>query len=188
MKHVRLIAVSLSLCACAGLGKLALSHAESRSGAPAGNSLEPLAAANVAKVEAAQAVEWVYDVDFETKLSAGHEAPQTLVGSMTWTMSAVANAAGKREILCRSSAVSSNPSGNGQDRPALEARSKHSATVLLAMEQLVAMALLLSFDAHLSLRISLILRIGVLSAGTRSSSVLVSTRMEHTPDEITQRR
>ena len=46
----------------------------------------------------------------------------------------------------------------------------HSPTVLLAMEQLLAMVRLLSAEVHLSLNTSLILRIGVFSADTCSSS------------------
>jgi hypothetical protein len=73
------------------------------------------------------------------------------------------------EYRSRSSAVWSRL-GKGQERPALVARSRHSATVLLARRHALAMARLLSLDAHLSISTSLILRIGVLSAGTRSSS------------------
>ncbi len=106
MKHVRLITVSLGLCACAGLGKLALSPTEGTATFPAGSSLPSTPAANVAAVEATRQIELVYEVGFETKLSAADAPPQTLVGSLTWTLSPLPSAKGKREFLCSASAVS----------------------------------------------------------------------------------
>ncbi len=106
MKHIRLIVLSLGVCACAGLGKLALSGGDGRAKPAALGSLEPQAAAKVAEVQAARAVELVYDVDFETKLRTNHDAAQTLVGSMTWTLSPLPGVAGKRTFWCRASAVS----------------------------------------------------------------------------------
>lgn len=109
MKRAHLIVAGIGLCACAGLGKLAMSKAGA-SGMEVVDPLQsPAVTANgtlVAASAATPSLQLVYRVDFESKLSSEQAAGYSVVGSLTWTLSPRAGAGGTSRFWCQATGVS----------------------------------------------------------------------------------